>query len=260
MKFANEIKELISYREMLRSLIKKDLRSRYRGSVLGFLWTLLNPLFQLLIYSVVFPHLLKVSEKNYPLFVFVGLLPWIFFTSAVSVATTSIVSNSNLIKKIYFPRLVIPFSVSAVSLINMLFGFIIAFAAIIITKTPVGLSLTALPAVILIQFLFVTGLCCIFSSLYVYFRDFEHIVSVLLTAWFYLTPVVYSEDLLSGKVKLISSLNPMTRIIYCYRQILLYNSLPQFSSIAVSAAYAIAVFIMGISLFSILQRRFAEEI
>ncbi|MFA5658121.1 MAG: ABC transporter permease [Oscillospiraceae bacterium] len=255
-----QLSEVFSYREMLYSSVRKDLRSRYRGSFLGFLWTFLNPLLQLVIYSIVFPRLLKVPEENYPMYVFIGLLPWIYFSSTLSIATGSIVSNGSLVKKIYFPRLIIPLAASATGLINYLFGLVITLAALIVTRIYFSAFIFIMPVIMLVQFLFVTGLAFMLSAFYVFFRDLEHIVNIVTMAWFYLTPVVFSIKVFPENAQRIFMLNPMTQFLIAYRDVLLYKQLPDLAEMAITTAVSVILFILGIYIFSRLQRSFAEEI
>lgn len=255
-----QLKEVIKYKEMLISSVKKDLRSRYRGSVLGFLWTFINPLMQLVIYSVVFPFLLKMQEENYPMFIFVGLLPWIYFTSSIQIATTCIVGNGNLVKKIYFPRMILPIGVSTTGLMNYLFGLIITFVALIVTGIKITPFVLLLPVVMIVNYLFTTGFCLALSALYVYFRDLEHIVGIVTMAWFYVTPIVYNIKIFPEYAQRILSLNPMTQFVNAYRNVLMYGKPPSALGFSVLTVISIAVFLLGALIFSRLQRTFAEEI
>ena len=255
-----QLREVIKYKEMLISSVKKDLRSRYRGSFLGFLWTFINPLMQLIIYSIVFPFLLKMKEPNYSMFVFVGLLPWIYFTSSLQISTTCIVGNGNLVKKIYFPRMILPISVSTTGMMNYIFGLVIVFPALLIT----GIKLTPyalfLPVIMLVNYLFTTGFCLFLSSAYVYFRDLEHIISIVMQAWFYLTPVVYSLKIFPDYAQRILKFNPMTQFVMAYRNVLMYGQLPSPLGFTCVTILSVAVFLFGASVFSKLQKSFAEEL
>ena len=256
----NELKEVWKYRQMLISTVKKDLRSRYRGSFFGFLWTFINPLMQLIIYSVVFPFLLRMKEENYPMFIFIGLLPWIFFTSSVQIATTSIVSNGNLIKKIYFPRMIIPLSVASTGAMNYIFGLVIVFVSLIVMKIFFSVYILFLPLVILSQYIFVAGFCLILSALYVYFRDLEHIVGIVTMAWFYVTPIVFGLSIFPEKYQKILMFNPMTQYVMAYRNIMLYKKPPDLVGFTSVTIFSILLFIAGLFIFRKLQREFAEEI
>ncbi|MEG0615543.1 MAG: ABC transporter permease [Oscillospiraceae bacterium] len=255
-----QLREVFTYKEMLISSVKKDLRSRYRGSFLGFLWTFINPLMQLIIYSIVFPFLLRMQEPNYPMFVFVGLLPWIYFTSSIQMATTCIVGNSNLVKKIYFPRMILPISVSTTGLMNYIFGLVIVFPALFISGIKPTPYILLLPVVMLVNYLFTTGICMMLSAMYVFFRDLEHIISIITMAWFYLTPIVFGLNIFPDWVQKILRFNPMTQFVMAYRNVLMYGQPPSPRGFICVTILSVAVFFLGAKIFSKLQRTFAEEL
>lgn len=255
-----QLKEVAAYRRMLVMTVKKDLRARYRGSFLGFLWTFVNPLAQLIVYSIVFPYLLKSSQENYPMFIFVGLLPWIFFTSTVTGGTTSVTANANLVKKIYFPRLILPLSTASTNLMNFLFGLCIVLPALLITGIKVGACVLFLPLVILSQYIFSAAIGTIFAALYVYLRDLEHIVGILMLVWFYLTPVVFGMEIFPEEVASKLMYNPMTQYVMAYRNVLMYNKPPDALGFILVSAGAVVLFILSVMLFSRLQIAFAEEL
>ena len=165
------IKELYAYRQMIFSLVKKDLRGRYKGSVLGFLWTFINPLFQLIVYTIVFTHILPNNAiEKYYLYLFVALIPWIFFSSAITTGAASILAQKDLVKKIYFPRMVIPISYVTSCFVNMLLSFIVVFAVIIVTGTGFNfLALLTLPVIMIVEYIFALGMSLLTSAVTVYF-------------------------------------------------------------------------------------------
>ncbi|MGG4344460.1 ABC transporter permease [Paenibacillus lautus] len=256
----NELKEIYKFRQMLVSVVRKELRSRYKGSLLGFLWTFVNPLLQLTIYSIVFPFLLRNTQENYPMFLFIALLPWIFFSSSLQGATTSIVTNANLVKKIYFPRMILPLSIVCTNLMNYLFGLVIVFPALILTGVTLTFNILWLPIVLLVAFIFTIGLSLILSSLYVRFRDLEHLVGIFIMIWFYLTPIVYGIEIFPRSVADLISYNPMVPIINSFRQILLYGSKPEWTSLSYSFFISLLVLIVGLLIFRKLEKTFAEEL
>ncbi|PZD96381.1 ABC transporter permease [Paenibacillus sambharensis] len=256
----NTFKEVKAYRQMLISTIRKELRSRYKGSFLGFLWTFVNPVLQLTIYSIVFPLLLRNNQENYPMFLFVALLPWIYFTTSVQISTTSIVGNANLVKKIYFPRIILPLSVIGTNLMNYIFGLIIVFPALLITGVSLTWHVLWLPLVLLVETIFILSISLIFSALYVRFRDLEHIVSILVMVWFYLTPIVFPIDIFPAKVEEAMHYNPMVPIINSFRDVLLYGRAPEWSSLLYSAAVGIVLIIVGLITFKRCEKSFAEEL
>lgn len=253
-------KELFSYREMLFSLVRKDLRSRYKASVLGFLWTFLNPLLQLVVYTAVFSTIMRVNIDKYYLYMFLGIVPWLFLTTSLQCGATSIVSNSNLIKKVYFPRLIIPISVVSSAFINMLYTFIIVFLALIVSGVGFSIYILYLPVIMLLEYMFCLGLSFIFSALTVYFRDLEHIIGIVTMAWFYLNPIVYEINMVPEEYLGIFYLNPMTSIICAYRDVLYYQQLPQWNNLAGIWIWSILSILVGSVIFQILQKRFAEEL
>ena len=253
-------KDVLNYRQMLVSVVRKNLRSRYKGSVLGFLWTFVNPLLQLLVYSIVFPLILKNNEANYPMFLFVALLPWIFFTTSIQMSTLSIVGEANLVKKIYFPRILLPLSVVCTNLMNYIFSLIIVFPALLMTGVSLSFNVFWLPVVLLIEFIFALGLSLIFSALYVRFRDLEHLVAILVMLWFYLTPIVFKIDIFPEEIANLIGYNPMVPIITAFRDILLYGHSPNWMNLLYSIIVGVVLLIMGIIVFQKREKTFAEEL
>ena len=189
----NVFKEIYNYRELLKTNIKKEIRGKYKGSWLGVLWTFLNPLLMLAVYAFVFPYILRVNVDNYTIFMIVALIPWNFFTTAIQSGTGSVVANGNILKKVYFPREIIPISITTSQSVNFLITCIIM--AVFIIFSGVGFSVHALlfPLLVLIQYILILGLTFILSALTVFVRDIDHFVSVILMLGFYATPIVYQE-------------------------------------------------------------------
>ncbi len=252
--------ELYNYREMLSNLVKKDLRTRYKGSVLGFLWTFVNPLLQLVVYTLVFSVIMKSDIPNYYIHLFVALVPWIFFSSALVSSSASIISGKDLIKKIYFPRIIMPISVVNGAFMNMLFTLIVVFAALIFSGIGISKYIIILPIIIILEYLLVLGLSFIVSALNVYFRDLEHILGILTMAWMYATPVLYSIDMVPERFQPLFKLNPMTPIIAAFRSILYFKRMPDFSNMGMIFVWSICFIIGGYFIFQKLQKNFAEEL
>ena len=190
------LKELYDYREMIFNLVKKELRGRYKGSVLGFLWTFINPLFQLIIYTIVFSYIMRSGIDKYYLFLFVALIPWIFFQTSLQGGAASIITQKSLVTKIYFPREVIPVSFVTSCFMNMLFCFVIIFIVVGLAGVKLSLlGLLCLPIVMLVEYLLALGFTMIASAVTVYFRDFEHILGIIVMAWMYLTPIIFALDI-----------------------------------------------------------------
>ena len=254
-----KIRELYHYREMIVSLVRKDLKGRYQGSILGFLWTFINPLLQLLVYTAVFSVILKNGIPHYYMHLFVTLVPWIFFASSLTTGSRLVLDQKNMIKKIYFPREVLPLAYTVSSFCNMLFSFVIVF--IVIAVMGLGVNWSALPwliPVMLIQFVLVLGVNLITSAVTVYVRDLEHIMGVLNMAWMYLSPVVYGISYVPESWRRIYMLNPMTPLLLSYRDILYYKTAPDGMHLLLSLGMSLLVLCIGMLLFGKLQRRFAE--
>lgn len=254
------IKELYAYREMIFSLVRKDLRGRYKGSVLGFLWTFINPLFQLIVYTIAFSFILPSPIEKYYLHLFVALIPWIFFSSSLQGGANSIMASKNLVTKIYFPREVIPISYVTSCFVNMLFSFVIIFLVMIVSGTGLNfLAVACLPMVMLAEYLMSLGMALFFSAVTVFFRDMEHILSIVTMAWIYLTPVLYPIDMISNeKIQKLFYINPMTSVIVAYRDILYYGRIPDFSVLMTALLFGVVSLIAGELVFSKLKKKFAE--
>jgi ABC-2 type transport system permease protein len=253
--------ELYQYREMLKNMVRKDLRTRYKGSFFGFLWTFINPLLQLVVYSVIFTTIMRFRDiENYSMFLFVALLPWIFFSSSLMSSTGSIINNKELIKKIFFPREIIPLSVVTSGFVNLLFGFVIIFTALFISGIGISRALLWLPLVLLAIFIVTLGFSLLFSALNVYVRDLEHILGIVTMAWFYFTPVLYKVDMIPARFIKLFYMNPMTPIILSFRDILYYGKAPDLKLLGITMAAGLLLVVFSHFIFKRLQKNFAEEI
>ncbi|MEK4128664.1 ABC transporter permease [Solibacillus sp. FSL W8-0474] len=256
----NEIKSIFNYRHMLISMVQRELRSRYKGSFLGFLWTFVNPLLQLAVYSLVFPYMLRIQQENYPMFLFVALLPWIFFTSSVQNATTSVLNSSNLVTKIYFPRIILPLSTVCTNLMNYIYSLAIVIPALIITGIDLTWNLLWFPFILFIEFIFALGLALIFSALHVKFRDVAHIIGIVVFCWFYVTPIIFPLSIFPEIMQQYISLNPMVAIIEGFRDIFLFGETPNFSALLYSAVVGFFTLVIGYFVFKAYEKTFAEDL
>lgn len=255
------LQEIYDYREMVYSLIKRDLRGRYKGSVLGFLWTFLNPLFQLIVYTVVFSIIMRMPYDKYYLFLFVALIPWIFFSTSVVGGAGCIWAQKDMVNKIYFPREVLPISFVICQLINMFLSFIVIFAVIIVTGHGISLEAIAfLPIVIIVQFVFALGITMLVSAVTVFLRDVEYILNIIMMAWQFLSPVMYGIDMVPEEIRPFFSINPMTSILTVYRDIFYYKQVPDIRTLMLATVMGIAILIIGVLTFEKLKRHFSEEL
>lgn len=253
-------RELYQYREMIHTMVNRELKGRYKGSVLGVLWSFLNPLFQMLVYTVVFSYILRNGIEDYYLFLIVALIPWIFFSSSVTIGASCIRSQKEMVNKIYFPREILPISVVTSQLFNMFYAFFIIFAFLLISGKGINMhALLYLPLIVLIEYLFTLGVTFFISALTVYFRDLEYITGILVMAWQFLSPVMYDIDMVSeGMFRRIFELNPMTPVIINYREILYYKTEPAGRYLIMGIVYALAVLLIGFGIFRKMQKRFSE--
>ena len=215
------LKEIYDYRQMIFSLVRKELRGRYKGSALGFLWTFINPLLQLCVYTFVFSIVMPNNIDKFYLYLFVGLIPWLFFSGSLTGGAACILNQKDMVKKIYFPREVMPISYVTSNFVNMLLCFIVIFAVVIVSG--VGINLRAicyLPIIMIVEYIMCLGGAMLTSALTVYFRDLEYILGIITMAWMYFTPVVYSLDMVPEKLRPFMNLNPMTPVITGYRDVL----------------------------------------
>ena len=255
------IKDLYEYRQMIFSLVRKDLRGRYKGSVLGFFWTFLNPLLQLVVYTAVFSYVLRVNIDKYYLYLFVGLIPWMFFSSSMTGGAASILAQKDLIKKIYFPREVIPISYVTSCFVNMLLTFLVIFAVVLISGVGLNpLALLCLPIVMVVEYIMALGIAMLTSAVTVYFRDLEHILGIVSMAWMYMTPIMYTKDMVPDKLLPLFNINPMTHVIECYRSILYEAAIPNLKTLISATVLCILFLLLGLVVFSKLQKHFAEEL
>ena len=256
----NVFKEIYNYRELLKTNIKKEIRGKYKGSWLGVLWTFLNPLLMLAVYAFVFPYILRVNVDNYTIFMIVALIPWNFFTTAIQSGTGSVVANGNILKKVYFPREIIPISITTSQLVNFLITCIIM--AVFIIFSGVGFSAHALlfPLLVLIQYVLILGLTFILSALTVFVRDIDHFVSVILMLGFYATPIVYQGEMLPKKFQIFLKLNPMAQLVEAYRSILYYHRMPDMTMLIIWGLGSVALLVIGYLIFKKLEKSFVEEL
>lgn len=256
----NLIKELYDYREMIYMMVRREIRGRYKGSVLGFFWTFLNPLLQFIVYAVVFSTIMRMNIEQFYIYLFVAFVPWFFLATAIPQGAVCIQTQSNLVQKIYFPRMVLPISTVVTAFVNMLLSELVVFAVLLISGFGISYHIAALPIVWLIQFLFVLGIVLVVSSLTVYIRDLAHILDIIVMAWFYATPIVYPPEMLPAQFLWLMQINPMYGIIDGYRKILYYKCWPDFSLMIMACVLGLITIAVGIVVFQRLQRGFAEEL
>ena len=254
-------RELYEYREMIFGLVRRELRGRYKASVLGFMWTLINRLLQLAVYTLLFSVIMRSQISHYYLHLFVALVPWIFFSSSVAGGTTCIVRSKEMVKKIYFPREVLPISFVFSAFVNMLLSFIIIFGVIIIVGWGVSFqALLYLPAVMFVELVLALGMAMLSSAITVYIRDLEPILGIVTMAWMYATPVVYPLSQVPESLQKWYFLNPMTSIITAFRDILYFKQPPAMNLLLHALIFGVVILVIGSITFRRIQKGFAEQL
>jgi len=257
---SGSLRHIPAYGSLIRNLVGKQLQLKYRGSALGFLWSLLNPLSMVVVYTVVFRYIMRVPVENYALFLVAGVIHWEFFSTAVSDSTGAIIENRELIRKISFPTIILPASQVVFELIQL--G--LAFLAFMVIYLVLGGSLwwghLLYPVALLIQFVFVLGISALISASTVFLRDLQHLVQIALRLMFWLTPIVYPLTSVPAGTAPFFQINPMTSYVVIYRALLYDKAWPGMFWWVSAIGFAVVSFAIGVSLFTFLSPRFAEEV
>jgi ABC-type polysaccharide/polyol phosphate export permease len=260
------LRQLLRYRALVASLVARELKARYRGSVLGFLWTFINPLLLLLVYSFVFgvvmPGARAPEIANYPLFLFCGILPWTWFSSSLLESCTSLTGSGSLLRKVMFPAEILPAVVVLTGLVNFALGLVILAAFSIYAGVPVLTpDLAWLPLVVLVQLLLTLGMALLLSSLSVHFRDIRDLLGSVTTLWFFATPIIYPYSQAPERFRPLLDLNPFTHLAVAYQEVL-YVDGPYRNASSLAATGIVAVLVLGVGylVFDRLRETFAEEV
>jgi ABC-2 type transport system permease protein len=254
------LRRFYEFRELVMNLAKKDFKVRYKSATLGFLWALLNPLLLMAILSIVFSLIMKIQVEKYPVFLLTALIPWTCFSLSVTNSTTAITDNGNLIKKVFFPREIIPAAVNLANLFNFLLSLVVLFVFLLVFRVALTPTVFLLPFVILIQLTFTVGLSLITSCLHVYYRDVKYLMEALLVFWFYATPIFYPLSMVPERIMKIYMLNPMASIVTMYRNILLEGCFPDPAVLACGLGSSLVVLVIGFHVFRKLEPNFADVV
>ena len=261
----SNLANLRRYRGLIQSLVARELKARYRGSVLGFLWSFINPLLLLSIYSFVFTTIMQTDDartKPYAVFMFCGLLPWTWFSASLSEATSSLIAGGNLIKKVLFPAEVLPIVSVLANMVHFLLGLLILAAFMIgFHHYPNVAALPWFPVVVLVQLIFTLGLALGLSALTVHFRDVRDLLTNVLTLWFFATPILYPYFRPGvGRFLALFRLNPFYHLAVSYQEILFFDHFGHARSLLLMGALSVVVFLAGYWLFDRLRDSFAEVV
>jgi len=253
-------KDIYNYRELLKTNIKKDIGGKYKNSFLGVLWSFINPLLQIVVYALVFQVILRSNIENYAVYLCCALIPWQYFSNIVIRGAAVVIDNGNIIKKVYFPREILPISIVTSEGVNFLISTIIILGFVLVSGIGLSINIVFYFLILAIQYIISLGISLIVSSLTVYFRDLLHILGVFMQLLFYATPIVYSIKDVPPGFQWLLKLNPMTYLIEGYREIFYSKTLPNFRHLIMALIMGIILCMMGYVLFRKLEKGFAEEL
>jgi len=248
------------YRELLKNLIIREMKLRYCASFLGLLWTLLIPLATIIVYWIAFEYILKVAVENFVVFFTIGILPYNFFNNSITASISSVISNANLIKKIHFPRMILPLATVLYFFLLFLIALGVFFLFVLLTGTKLGWSLLAYPLVLSLQLMFTIGAALLISSLTVFYRDMQQIIEVALMMLFWATPIVYAPSSLPEQIRILLVLNPLACYIMAYQDIIYSGIFPSIATWMLCFFWAAFMLLLGSGVFRHYDPSFAEEL
>ncbi len=259
-------RDMHGHRELLGNFVRWDLMSKYKGTFMGFFWSVINPLVMLVLYTFIFSVILKVkfgvdgSTTNFALYLFCGMVPWLATSDSISRATELIMTHQNLVKKTVFPLEILPCYLVVSSVVTECIGLGILLIAVLVMLKQISIYVLFLPLLLLLQSLFVLGLTFFFASICVFFRDVIHFVSVMLTAWLLLTPIFYPETLFPERLRFLVWFNPMAVLVSMFREAVLEGTMPALWKLGLFSAWAVVVFCAGLFFFKKTKWEFADVI
>lgn len=255
---ANDPVTLWRYRGLLRRLVARDLRIKYKGSALGFGWSLLNPLLMAAVYTIAFRYVLHVQTPYFPLFLLSGLMPWTFHSTALTSATGAVVDSGSLVRKVAFPRMLLPMAAVATQFVQFIAMYTIVVPLAVVAGPGATSTLLLVVPLALLQCGFVVGLALVSTTLYVSYRDVRHLLDVVLQVWFWVTPIVYPLALVPDGIRAFVSANPMAAFVTSYHQLVVEQTLPSAAQVGVLVLSAAASLGLGVLVFTRHESRFAE--
>lgn len=250
------LRNIYKYRFLLEVLVKRDLTVKYRRSFLGVMWSILNPLLMMLVITLVFSNIFKFGIDNFPVYYLSGYIIFQFITESTRAALASVIEASPLIKKVYIPKYIFVLQKCTFGIINLGFSFIAALIVILILQVEISITILLIPIPVILAFIFSIGLGMLLATINVFFRDIGHLYSVWITAWFYLTPIIYPFDILPEFVKNVMIFNPAYHYVIYFREVLLYGNIPDFKTQVFCVVYSVLMIIIGITVFKRKQDSF----
>jgi lipopolysaccharide transport system permease protein len=252
---------LFEYSELIKNLVISDLKVKYQNSVLGFAWSMINPLLMMLVLYAVFRSIFRVDQQeHFDLYILIGIIAWRFLANGTTIAMTSIVGKPSLVTKIYIPREILTFSIAMSAFISSILEFLVLVPLLLILGASISFTILLFPIIHVLYFVIVYGISLVLASFYVYFRDLNQIWDIVVQIGFYTAPILYPLSAVPDKYMSYYMLSPITRIIIMYRDILLYGNIPSVSDFLIVAGFGFIFLALGSAIFKKLSPRFAEEV
>ncbi|MBI2465057.1 ABC transporter permease [Candidatus Shapirobacteria bacterium] len=265
MSLLKEVRAVVKWRELLWQMVSREVIARYKQSILGYFWVILNPLAQMLVMSFAFSIIMRIptsasSNIPYSIFLFVGLLPWTLFSNSLSSSCASLVGSAPLITKIYFPRTILVIATTIAKIIDFLFALSILVFYMVAYQIPISFNILWVIPIFIIQQIFTLGLSLFLAAANLLYRDIQYLLTLILTLWMYLTPIFYPIDIVPENYRFIFQFNPLTVIVNAYRQTILGNGAPNFTSLSIAFILSIISLLIGLSYFKSREKIFADNI
>ena len=253
-----DIADLFRYRELLRNLVSREIKVRYKRSTLGLLWTMLNPLLMMVVFTVVFSTIFRFAVDNYNVYFLSAYLLWSFISQTTTFSMSTLRSNGPLLKRIYMPRSIFVIATVISGLINLVLALVPLGLVMIVSGAPIEPSVLFLPVPILLATMFTLGLSLVLSALAIFFNDVMHVYGVLLTAWMYVTPIIYPIEIVPAEYRWLVKLNPLYYLVEAFRAPIYNGVLPSITTLLISGAFAVAALLIGWWVFSRSADRFVQ--
>ena len=257
-----DIKELIQYRDLFAFLVIRDIKVKYKQTVLGGLWAVIQPFFLMVVFTLFFGKLAKIPSDGipYPIFNFTAMIAWTYFSGAINTSSNSVVGSGSLISKVYFPRIIIPLTSVIAGLLDFSLAFIVLIGMMLYYNIYPSLLVLALPGLIILMMLIASGVGMLLAALNAKYRDIRYTIPFLVQFWMFATPIVYPASMIPEKYRMIYALNPLTGVIEGFRSVLLGRTAFPIEMVLMSAVISLGVFILGLTYFKQVERYFADVI
>ena len=252
---------LYTYRELLRNLVLKDLKLKYRGSVFGFLWSLVNPLLMIVVYTIAFTYILRIRAEGFVFYLMLGMLSWTFFANSASMSTGAIIDNAGLLKSVSFPRAILPIATVMFNLAQYLLTVAVFLPVMLLWyRVPLSAPMLLFPVFLALQCLFTIGIALMLATATAFFRDVRHLLEIALAMLFWTTPIVYLLDQVGDRLRFVILLSPMSPFVAGYHKLFYYREWPDLTLWLMAITYGVGVFLVGVAIAVTFEDRLAEQL